>query len=308
MRISSLYILFVLPTLAHAAFPVCKICGSGVMTKPDGFPFEQTTATTCGDLQEMGDAGEILESMCVKFQSTLKESCGCQDDSFEPAEAFCSVCEIPGYVIVDEDESSMCGSLRQAALVPNLPASSCAELAHFTKTMGCNCQLIGATSDMPSDIPSFFPSDAPSDLPSDMPSDSPSLAPSSVPTVSFGPYPVCNLCGDAVMGNPNGTPIPGADLTTCALLQKQGSRGLVPESICTELAFNALEACGCGDSNFLPVETSCTPMNEVCLSDDECCGEDSACVGVCTIGKKVTSPTDYPRLPREDRGGLRARI
>lgn len=310
MRVYSLWILSFLPALSAAAFPVCKICGSGVMTNPGGFPFSQTTATTCADLQKMGDAGDILESMCVKFQSTLQDNCGCQEDeedSFELAEVFCSVCEIPGYVIVDEDDSSMCGSLRQAAMAPNVPASSCAELFHFAKVLECNCQLIGSdesASDFPSDIPSYFPSDAPSDVPSDMPSS----VPSSAPSVPRGPYPVCNLCGDEVMGNPEGTPIPGADLTTCILLQQQGSKGFVPESICTELRFNAVEACGCGESSFLPEESSCTPMNAACSTDDECCGEDSACVGVCTVGKKDTVATTDPGVPTEDRGGLRARI
>lgn len=307
MRVSSVWILALLPVLSDAAFPVCKICGDGVMTNPDGIPIPEATATTCAALQAMGDSGQIIESMCATLQSTVQGNCGCEEDTFLTAEVTCSVCGIPGYDIVEDDLTSMCGSLKVAATMPNLPASSCAELIHFASVLECNCQLIGesdgdSASDVPSDIPSFFPSDAPSDVPSDFPS----MAPSLPPVDASGPHPVCNLCGDGVMENPDGSPIPGADLTTCSLLQRQGSQGRIPESVCSELMFNAVEACGCSATEFSP-EESCTPLNEVCTTDDECCGDDTACVGFCTIGKKEAIATVHPRLPGDDRSGLRAR-
>lgn len=277
------------------------------MTLPDGLPIPAATATTCADLQSMGDEGEIPPSMCTNFQLTVQSDCGCEEDTFAAAEVACSVCGIPGFVIVADDETSMCASMKEAASQPDLHPALCAELTHFTEVLECDCQLIGDSSneiasDIPSDIPSYFPSDAPSDVPSDVPSMAPTLI---IPEIT-GPYPVCNLCGDLEMGNPEGFPIPGAYLTSCSLLQRQGSKGLVPESICSELTLNAVTACACGESTFEP-EESCALLDQYCTTDDECCGDDTACIGFCTIGKKDTIETAYPRLPVEDRGGLRAR-
>lgn len=302
MRVSSLWIISLFPLLLDAASPVCKICGNGVMTNPNGIPLPEAPGSNCAQLQAMGDAGEIIESMCTVLKDRAAGNCGCEEDTFIATEEVCLVCGIPGYEIVEDDMTSMCGSLKVAASRPNIPTTSCAELVHFTALLECDCQLMATNneiaSDIPSDIPSYFPSDAPSDVPSDFPS----MAPTGV----SGPHPVCNLCGDEVMGNPDGTPIPGADLTTCQMLQRQGTSGFIPESICVELALNAIEACACGSSTSLP-EEMCKSLNESCTSDAECCGNDTACVGFCTITKKDSIATFYPTVPGDDRGGLRAR-
>ena len=231
LRLSLIALAWV-PAVSQFACTICK--EGGTITNPDGMVTTlQGQTATCGALQS--HVAQLHQEACEDFQTLAGGPCGCPGFDTQPDESqeapptesqlqsqpqsvpfVCPICESgeiqnpTGYALNSVGLPTSCQELQDTR--ETISESACSRVQNFAK-IPCGCISEATTSSV-------------------------TLLDASDEVFS------CSLCGDGVIGNPNGIVVNDrGQQRTCAELE--ANRGSIPESICPSLKSAARGPCEC---------------------------------------------------------------
>jgi len=289
----------------------CSVCGDGKeVTNPEAiFSFPGQPATSCGNLQDDGEKGNIAAGQCAILPTLVTPLCDCQPVAAPtqsspaviiqptPAPDACSVCGDSKEVTNPEaifsfpgQPATSCGDLQEDGRLGDVPVTQCGILPDLITPL-CGCEPIASGTLAPTKSPILSTTSPPSK--------SPTLTPTKIidPSEAKG----CSVCGvNKEVTNPDAIfSFPGQPAVSCGELQENGQNGDVSAGQCEFLPTIITPLCDCRPLDLPITQPSPTPVSNPTAEVGGC--------SICGNGKEVTNPEaifSFPGQPAVSCGNL----